>query len=158
MNTKLYPDYKQAAYDIDAGGKIFYSDVELAQMLSVEIGTDEFRFAIMNLNKYLLDEYNIDFIRAKNETKGKGYKIATDQERVDITTERLSRRFKFAVAKQRKVLNTVDRSALPDDTKIKYDRYAVKNGLLISFLNKTPLSKCLPGAAVRVDVPKMIEG
>lgn len=157
MTTKLYPDYKQAAEEISTGENVFYSDNDLSDMLNEAVGTDQFRFAIMKLNSYLLDAYMIDFIRSENEAQGKGYKIATDEERIEITAKRLSRKVWSTTGKQRKVLDTVDRAVLPDVIKGAYDRHMIRSGLLISFLNKTPLSKCLPGAMVRVDVPKMIE-
>lgn len=154
--TTLHPAYKQAAQDIAESEQVFFSDSELAEMLMEHIGTDRFQFAKMSLIGHLLDEYQIDFIRSQNEHTGKGYKKATSKESVEVTAERLARKVRNVAHRQRKVIDTVDRASLPDDVRDKHDKYIVKNGLLISFLNKTPLNKCVQGSAVKVDVPKMI--
>ena len=156
--TTFHPAYKQAAIDIAESNRVFFSDSELSTMLMEEQDTDKFQFAKMSLIDYLLDEYQIDFIRAENEHNGKGYKKATPQESIEITAERLARKFRKVAYRQRKVIDTVDRGLLPDSIKDKHDKHIVKSGLLISFLNKTPLNKCVQGSAVKVDVPKMIEG
>ena len=154
---KLHPAYKEAARHIHRGGQVFFTDTELSGLLSEPVGTDGFRFAIMNLNEHLLSEYQIDFIRAENQEGQRGYKIATSEESVRITTQRLSRRLRNVVSKQRRVLDTVDRNQIGEEAAWLYDRHMVKNGLLTSFLNKTPIAKCIPGLAVRIDVPRLIE-
>ena len=153
---KLYPAYKEAGRRIYDGDQIFFTDSELSELLAEPLGSDGFRFAIMNLNEHLLSEYQIDFIRAENPEGDRGYKIATSEESVMITTQRLARRFRNVVSRQRRVLDTVDRSRLSDDAAGLYDRHMVKNGLMLSFLNKTPISRCEPGLVVRIDVPKLI--
>lgn len=155
---KLHPAYKEAGRCIYQRGQIFYTDGELAKLLMEPVGTDGFRFAIMSLNEHLLSEYQIDFIRAENQEGERGYKIATSEESVIITTRRLARRFRNVVAKQRRVLDTVDRGRISEEAAWLYDRHMVKNGMMMSFLNKTPINRCEPGLSVRIDVPKLIGG
>ncbi|WP_319408804.1 hypothetical protein [uncultured Desulfosarcina sp.] len=154
---KLHPAYKEAGRRIYQKGQIFYTDGELAGLLMEPAGTDGFRFAVMNLNEHLLSEYQIDFIRAENPDGEKGYKIATSEESVMVTTQRLARRFRNVVSKQRRVLDTVDRNRISEEAAYLYDRHMVKNGMMTSFLNKTPISRCEPGLMVRIDVPRLIE-
>lgn len=154
---KLHPAYKEAGRRIYRAGQVFYTDRELAELLMEPAGSDGFRFAIMNLNEHLLSEYQIDFIRSENAEGERGYKIATSEESVMVTTQRLARRFRNVVSKQRRVLDTVDRGRISQEAAWLYDRHMVKNGLLTSFLNKTPVSRCVPGLAVRIDVPRLIE-
>jgi len=156
MAVQLYPAYKEAAEKIVEGDSIFYSDDVLSIMLDEELQTDKYRFALMHLQQWLLDEYDINFIRSENEDFGKGYKIATDIESVKVTAERLHKRYYTTACKHKKILNVVDRKELSDDVSAIYDRHCMKNGLMRAFLSKTPLFKCLPDAKVRVDVPKLV--
>jgi hypothetical protein len=154
--TTLYPEYKEAAKVIAKGETVFYSDKELSGMLDAEMASKDFEFRKLNLICHLLQEYHIDFIRSENETDGKGYKVATSAESLNVTTGRLSRRIRNAAMKQRAVLGIINRAELSADDSELYDRHAIKNGLLVSFLNKSPLRLMRPGVRVRVDVPKMI--
>lgn len=156
-NQFLFPDFKQAALDINESDKIFFSDEEIALMLREKLESDKYRFALMRLQDYLLSEYQINFIRSENEQIGKGYKKATDSECIEVTAEKLHRKFRSTACKQRKILDIVDRQKLSENTKFLYDRHIIKNGLMVSFLNKTPLSKCLPNSFVKIDIPKLID-
>ena len=154
--TRIYPAYKEAALTIATADRAFYSDEELAFMLERVIYTDPYEFALMELVRQLLHEYQIDFIRWTSEDGVKGYKVATSEESVKITVNRLRGRMRRAVCKERRVLDTVDRSACSLAVQDEYDRQMIRNGMTISFLNKTSLSRCVPGLSVRVDVPRLI--
>lgn len=159
MTTRLHPIYKDVARLIAANqqaeSRIFYSDKELAGLLEEELGGKEYQFAFMGLVAHLLEEYQIDFIRSENEVTGKGYKIATPEESLQITIDRLHRKQLKALNKQRRVIDTIDRSGLSVEQQMDYDRKIIRNSMLVSFYHKTPLSKCIPGAQIRVDVPRL---
>jgi hypothetical protein len=158
--AKLHPSYKEAARRITAENKVFYSDEALGFLLEEDIGTKDYEFARLSLISYLLDEYGVDFIRAEaieGKEKCKGYKIATAVESVQITARRLQNRIRNAARKQRKVLSVVDPGALPEVVKKEYDARLIRGGLLASFLAQTPLKRCVPGIAIRVDRPKLIQ-
>jgi len=154
-NTTLYPEYKEAGKKIATGDRETYSDSELAAMLMVDIGTKEFQFAILKLNDHLLNQYGIDFIRVDIGGE-KGRKIASNSETVKITVQRLSRRMRNAVTRQRTVIETVDRSMLDGDDEKLYDRSVVKNGLFMSLMAKTRRRVLPSESTVRIDVPKII--
>ena len=153
---KLYPNYKEAAKRIKSDDKVFYSDEEMSLLLDESIGTTDYQFSLLKLIAYILDEFDINLIRSENEFSGKGYKKATSMECVEVTTPRLQKRIHNASNKQRKVLSLVEPHKLTEVTKAIYDGYVIKNGLLQSFLSQTPLSKCVEGVAVRLDLPKLI--
>lgn len=157
MTTILYPEYKNAGKIIAEKEKEFYTDVELAEMLKTDVHTNDFKFRVMHLKEYLLDTYGIDLIRASDEHMNKGQKIATCSESLRITVTRLTRRVKNAATKQYTVLSTIDRSQLDTDEAVTYDRSTIKNGLLLSFLNKTKRRVLPVNSTLRIDVPKVIE-
>ncbi len=154
---KLHPAYKETAREISESEKEFFSWDEISSMLRVEKDTIEFQLERMKLKTHALDEYDIDLIPTANEFKGRGYKKATDEERVKITARRLDVRVRNSVRKQRKVLTTVNPNMLTDGVRKLFNQRLIKNGLIISFLHKTPLKKCVSGAAVSVGTPKLIE-
>lgn len=155
--TRIYPLYKEAAEKIAEDSKIiFYNDLEISEMVEEKPDTMKYQFALMQLIRELLYEHGIDFIRSENEELGKGYKIATPKESIQKTADRLNRRMLMAIHKQRRVLDTIDRSNLPKDLRDDYDRKMVRNGATLSFIHKVPLSKCNPGLSVRVDVPRLL--
>jgi hypothetical protein len=122
-------------------------------MMDEEPESKRFEFAKMQLIEYLLDEYQIDFIRSENEKEGKGYKKATPEESITVSTERMNRKVQNAARKQAKIISTVDRAELSDDMKNRHDRHFIRNGMLIAFLNKT--ARRLPTSSVKIDVPKL---
>lgn len=153
---RLHPLYKELAQAIAIGDQVFYTDEEIAAGLEEELETKPFEFARMKLVDHLLDSFEIDFIRAENTKKQRGYKIATPVESVKISAPRLQKRISNAARRQRKVLSTIDRPALPESIQKEYDAYVIRGGLLASFLAQTPLKRCLEGIQVRFDRPKII--
>ena len=158
MTIQLYPAYKETADIIANSNNIFFSDNDLSEMLEEELQSDKYRFALMNLQSWLLNEHDINLIRSNNEVLGKGYKIATATESVSVTAARLHRRYYTTVGKHKKILGVVNRKELTHDVSETYDRHCMKNGLMRAFLSKTPLLKCLPDVRVRIDVPKLVTG
>ena len=154
---RLHPLYKEAALQISLSKEVFFSDKELAEMLELKLDTQDFQFGKLKLIEGLLDIYNIDFIRAANEDKGKGYKKATNEEKITVTTTRLKRKIYSTARKQRKILSIVDPAALPESVKKEYDAHFIRSGLLQSFLSQTTNKKILTGSVVRIDRPKLIE-
>lgn len=154
---KVYPPYKDAAGSIAFHDQRFYSDSQLAELLEENIESDGFQFAKLNLIKYLLDEFGIDFIRVENEDGVKGYKIATPVESVRITAKRLHSRIRNATRKHGKVLSNVDRAVLPADVQKEFDARLIRGGLLAAFLSQTPLKKCIEGIKIRLDHPTIID-
>ena len=154
---KLHPAYKEAAKEIAESEKDFFSWDEIAAMLDTPKDTIQFQIQRMQLKSHALDEFEIDLIATANEHKGRGYKKATDEEKVVVTAPRLDRRIRNATRKQRKVLTTVEPSLLSEKILAKFNRHIVKNGLMIAFLHKARLSKCLPGVTVDIGTPRLIE-
>jgi hypothetical protein len=152
---KLHPPYKEVARFIAESSKDFFTYKQIAEMLEVELNSQDFQIQRMHLKSHTLDEFDIDLIPTANEHLGRGYKKATDDEKVEITAPRLTRRIFNATRKQRKVLTTVDTGLLSEAARLKFERNMVKNLSLISFLQKTPLRKCVPGMTVSVGTPKV---
>lgn len=157
MTTRIYPLFKDLAREIAGEDRIFYPDTELVEKLKEKPESDAYRFALMGLKDQLLHEYQVDFIRSENEELGKGYKKATPQESIEISVELRQRKIRNQIHRQRRILDTIDRVQLSSQLSEDYDRKVIRNGMMLSFFNKIPLSKCLPGSNVRVDVPKLIE-
>lgn len=157
MTTRIYPLFKDLAREIAGEDRIFYPDTELVKKLKEKPESDAYRFALMGLKDQLLHEYQVDFIRSENEELGKGYKKATPQESIEISVELRQRKIRNQIHRQRRILDTIDRVQLSSQLSEDYDRKVIRNGMMLSFFNKIPLSKCLPGSNVRVDVPKLIE-
>ena len=155
MNTTtLFPEYKNAGETIAKGERDFYSEGELAALMSCTANHPHFKFKILKLKDYLLRMHGIDFIRVRDDDLI-GYKVATGPESLQQTVPRLHRRVRNAAHRQRAVIETIDRCQLSADDAGTYDRNVIKNGLLLSFLRKT--GRALPtGAALRIDVPKVI--
>lgn len=156
MTITIYPEYKNAAHVISKGQEIFYSDKTLATMLMADKETKEYQFRLMHLVRHLLEDHGIDFIRAANEVEGKGYKIATDKESLDITVSRLSRKVRNTACKQAVVLNIIDREKLEHSDIQVHEQRLLKNGLLLSFLAQSERKKITSKYEVRIDVPKII--
>lgn len=154
---RQYPEYREAADIIIESGEAFFDDQRLSELLEAEIESDKYRFRLMELKRYLLIEHDMDFIRWKSETKGKGYKIATSSESLNITAPRLENKIRNTVRTQSMILGTIKRKELAEDESKNYDRSVIKNSLLFSFLKKTPLQAMKPGISVRVDSPKLIK-
>ena len=152
---KLYPPYKEAARHICESDKDFFSFKEIADMLEVEIETQDWQFGRMKVKQYALDEYSIDLIPTANEHKGRGYKKATDEEMVTVTCPRLNKKGFNTIRKHRKILTCVDTTKLSDKVMKLFERNVVKNLLEISLLEKSPLKKCTPGMTVSVGTPKL---
>lgn len=152
---KLHPAYKEVARAIAESPKDFFTYEEIAEMLEVELDSQDFQIQRMHLKSHALDEFDLDLIPTANEHLGRGYKKATDDEKVEITAPRLSRRIFNATRKQRKVLTTVNTELLSERAKLLFERNIVKNLSLIAFLQKTPLRKCEPGMSVSVGTPKV---
>ena len=156
METTLYPEYKNAGEIIASNSQKFYSDNDLEKMLIAEKGTAGFQFKILNLRQYLLEEHAIDLIRSEHPDEGKGQKVATPSESLNITVKRLQRRVNNAAHRQRKVLSVIDRTKLIENEPDLYDRNLLRNGLMLSFLGKMGKTRILPETTVRLDVPKLL--
>lgn len=158
METRLHPLYKEAAMQISKREKLFFSDNELAEMLDCDMMSQDFQFAKLQLVNELLYTFDIDFIRSENEDEGKGYKIASNDEKVAVTTKRLQKKIYSTARKQRKVLSTVDRNLLSNETLCKvYDTATIRGGLLLSFFSQASRKLLTTDTIVRIDRPKLIE-
>jgi len=157
MTTTLYPEYKNAGEIIAKLEHEYFTIEEMADILKSPKESNEFKFKVLKLKDYLLNTHGIDLLSVNDEDDGKGYKIATCSESLKITVSRLARRVRNAAFRQRTVLETIDRTQLiGDETKV-YDRNMVKNGLLISFMNKTRRMQLPQSSVIRIDVPKVID-
>jgi len=159
MTTTLYPAWKEAAKVIGNEDKIFYANWELEKLLREKQGSQKYNLARMMLKSKLLNEFGIDFIpvKEKDTNKSIGYKKATAEESVKITTARLQRRHKRTNRIQRKIIDTIDRNELSIAAKTVYDARIVQSGLMRAFLKKSNLKKCLPGSTVKIDHPKIVQ-
>lgn len=153
---KLHPAYMEAARMISESPRDFFPYTEIAELLEVDLDSQDFQIQRMHLKNHALNEYDLDLIPTSNEHLGRGYKKATDEERVTITTPRLSRRITNAVKKQRKILTTVDPGLLNDKVRDLYNKNLVKNSMFIAFMEKLPLRKCIPGLKVSIKTPKFL--
>lgn len=152
----LYPNWKEAVKIItESDETIFYSDEDISELLDEPISSDKYRFNLMHLKSYLLYEKGIDFIRSESPTQGKGYKIATDSEKVNITMDRLHRRIRNAAARCSEVISITDPVQITDTEKKLLDHHSGRNGMLLAFLHKT--ARKLPAEILTISVPKIAE-
>lgn len=117
--TGLYPMWKQAAEtirnDYKEDPEHFYSDRSLEAMLGEHKDTSEYNFALLPLRDELL-RHNIVLLRTRGGGRGPGYKIATDQEKVTLESDRLFRKSRNALIRELTTLYTVDPEKLDKDT------------------------------------------
>lgn len=153
----IFPEYKAAVEWIIESGEVTFSDDDLATMMHTTTEENAFRFGMLKLKKHLLDEHGIDFIRVKDRDTGfRGHKIATSAESLHLTVSKLSARVRNAANKQRTVLTTIDRNVLIDSDQRSFDKNIAKNGLLLSFIDKTRRMVMPKTITLNTEVPRMI--
>lgn len=127
----LFPPHREAAKLISGMGPgDFISDRTLEQALDAKRESDAFRFEKMRLDEALLAEHEMALVRESRDGE-KGYRVATDEDKVMLLGPRSRRRAEAAVIRHRRVLLAVqDESSLSESAKKSLERQMQQNAFV----------------------------
>lgn len=151
---KLHPLYLNAARVMaeNRANKQFYTDDEICVLLDVSNIRKGFSF--FQLFYTLKKDYSIDLIRLKVDGH-KGYKIASDSEKINIVCKKRQERIIGHLNRQLDTIVSVDVNNLSLDESIKHDRYLIKVGIL-KLINQKPLTSFTKQSLVNSSTPRLI--
>lgn len=131
--TRLHPGWKEAVARISPHEPgWFVSDAQLEAWFEKTKGTDPFNLDLLQAKNALLWKDHIHLKRTEQDGI-KGYRIATDQEKVDGYVEELQRRTKSLIQRQAHVINGVDPDQLDEDGVRKHEHQVRRSGLQLAF-------------------------
>ena len=138
--TRLHPIWRELGEYIEEhseGWEIM--DSEIAARLEVERSSQMYGLLLMRCKQYLLDRYGVVLTRVRDEdSAARGYRIATDAEKVEIHGQRKWRSMKAALAGQVRVLASVDTTKITPEQATSRDRQLMRAGMVQAVLRQRP--------------------
>ena len=133
--VEKFPGWREAARRfMDGGPGFFISDEELAQIFREDVGSDGFRMQRMDLGIHLRRCGGQGLIRDREK---RGYRLATDAEKVEILGMRELHAAAGALCRQRTYLSGVDVTQISSEQQRKRDHLLLNGAAIATMVERT---------------------
>lgn len=134
--TERFPGWREAARRfMDGGPGTFLSDAELSTIFREPVGARDYAFQLMELGEHIRRNGH-GLVR---DRELRGYRLATDAEKVEVLATRELRVVSRALQRQRVYLTNTDAENLSSEQLRKRDHMLTSGGLIAAMASKARL-------------------